>query len=71
MYSTPLIISMKGLQQKMTQSQLDLKDKNELLGEEIRRRHAMEEQLRSSEEKYRNIFEHATEGLFQISARGG
>ncbi len=36
----------------------------------ITRRKRMEEELKQAEEKYRNIFEHATMGIFQLSPEG-
>jgi PAS domain S-box-containing protein len=37
---------------------------------DISARKRMEEALKESEEKFRNIFEHATEGIFQVDVRG-
>jgi PAS domain S-box-containing protein len=43
---------------------------NALLLEEVRERKQVETTLRQTEEKYRRIFENATEGIFQVSESG-
>ena len=70
MYAILLILSVKGLQQKMAEAQFDLVDNNERLEEEIALRRRTEEELRASEVKYRNIFENAVEGIFQVTPEG-
>lgn len=47
-----------------------LQQQNEQLQAEIQIRKYVETVLRETERKYRNIFEHANEGIFQITAEG-
>ncbi|HEY9888198.1 MAG TPA: adenylate/guanylate cyclase domain-containing protein, partial [Candidatus Obscuribacterales bacterium] len=47
-----------------------LSEQNQLLLDEVRERKQMEDALRQTEEKYRRIFENATEGIFQTSREG-
>ncbi len=52
---------------------LALKSLDESLGlarERLRERQQVEQALQASEERYRNIFEHAVEGIYQISPEG-
>jgi two-component system, cell cycle sensor histidine kinase and response regulator CckA len=70
MYTIPLILAVNGLQQKMAASLRQLKDMNGRLQSEISMRIAAEHELRESEAKYRNIFEHAVEGIFQVGLDG-
>ncbi|MGD0954286.1 MAG: PAS domain-containing protein, partial [Methanotrichaceae archaeon] len=48
----------------------ELEAKNVLLTEEITENKQIEEILKKSEERYRTIFEKATEGIFQTSIQG-
>ena len=48
----------------------ELEAKNVILTEEITESKRTEEILKKSEEKYRTIFENATEGIFQTSIQG-
>ncbi len=47
-----------------------LSHQNTLLLEEVRERKQVEDALRQTENKYRRIFENATEGIFQVSEAG-
>lgn len=47
-----------------------LSQQNSLLFAEVRERKQTEEALQQAEAKYRRIFEHATEGIFQTSRQG-
>jgi len=49
---------------------LQLSQQNALLLAEVRERKQVENALRETEGKYRRIFEHATEGIFQTSESG-
>ncbi|HBA54835.1 PAS domain S-box protein [Syntrophorhabdus aromaticivorans] len=49
---------------------LELESVNELLRQDVLQRKQVEESLRKSEEKYRNIFENAVEGVFQTTPEG-
>ncbi|OPY69564.1 MAG: Sensor histidine kinase TodS [Syntrophorhabdus sp. PtaU1.Bin002] len=49
---------------------LELENVNQLLRQDVLQRKQVEESLRKSEEKYRNIFENAVEGIFQTTPEG-
>jgi diguanylate cyclase (GGDEF)-like protein/PAS domain S-box-containing protein len=51
-------------------SRAELENRNEALGLEIRRRQALERELRDSEERYRTYVEHAPEGIFVADSTG-
>lgn len=50
--------------------QKQLQEQNLQLKQEIHKKEQMEESLRQAEEKYRSIFENATEGIFQVTPQG-
>lgn len=70
LYAVPLILTMKGIHLKMTESRQALMLNNRCLEEQMDVRRSIETQLRESEEKYRNIFERAIEGIFLVEAGG-
>jgi len=58
------------LEQRVVQRTAELAMINEELENEIRERKSAEDALKHSEEKYRGIFENATEGIFQTTPDG-
>ena len=58
------------LEQRVAQRTAELARINEELENEIRERKSAEDALKYSEEKYRGIFENATEGIFQTTPEG-
>jgi PAS domain S-box-containing protein len=67
LYSVPLILTVNGVRGKVVRSLNDLQDANRQLEKEVETRRTAEEELRESEKKYRRIFEHAVEGIFQTT----
>ncbi len=67
LYSVPLILTVNGARQKIIRTLNDLRDTNRQLEKEVATRRMAEEGLRDSEAKYRRIFEHAVEGIFQTT----
>ncbi len=70
MYVIPLILAVNSMHLRMARSLQDMKDMNERLHSEISMRTAAENELRRSEAQYRAIFEHAKEGIFQVTPSG-
>ncbi|HEY3277458.1 MAG TPA: PAS domain S-box protein [Syntrophorhabdaceae bacterium] len=70
LYTIPLILAVNGMQKKMVTSLQQSSLANERLRSEVSMRTAAESELRESEAKYRNIFEHAVEGIFQVTLDG-
>ena len=58
------------MSEDLKKSNEDLQKQNEALAAEIAERRRVEEELRQTEEKYRNIFHNSTEGLFQTTIDG-
>lgn len=56
-------LTIRNLQKKLQAQNLQLQ-------QEIKEKQQAEESLRVAEEKYRSIFENATEGIFQVTAEG-
>lgn len=54
----------------LTRQAKELRESNEALLGEIAERRRMEEALRTAEERYRSIFENASDGIFQTSVDG-
>ncbi len=69
-YILPLIITVNDMQKRLSQSLTESRVANGQLESEIARRKSVEDELRQSEAKYRNIFENTVEGIFQIAADG-
>jgi PAS domain S-box-containing protein len=59
-----------SLEERVRQRTADLNHLNERLEQDILQRRRAEEALRKAEEKYRNIFENAIEGIFQSTPEG-
>ena len=58
------------LETRVTERTRELADTNQLLQKEIRARSGVEESLRLSETKYRDLFEHASDMIFTIDTEG-
>lgn len=58
------------LEARVTERTFELDEAIAKLQAEIRERHRAEEALRHAEEKYRNIFENAVEGIYQVTLDG-
>jgi two-component system, cell cycle sensor histidine kinase and response regulator CckA len=58
------------LEQRVGERTAELMKTNEQLKEEIEERRRTEEALKASEAKYRNLFDHAVEGVYQSSPDG-
>jgi PAS domain S-box-containing protein len=58
------------LQQQISEQTVELDQTNQQLRQEIVERQKIEETLRQAEQRYRNIFENALEGIYQSSPEG-
>jgi len=63
-------ISLNARMEEERKRKEGIEEKNVQLKQEIKERHQAETALRQAEEKYRNIFENAMEGIFQSSEAG-
>lgn len=70
MYLVPLIFTVNGLHERIIGSLRELKKTTARLEAEIANRKRVEQELRESEERYRNIFHNAPMGIFQLSPEG-
>jgi len=69
-YVVPLVLIINYMRERIINSLSVSKAMNERLQEEIKTRAIVEDKLRESEANYRNIFYHATEGIFQATQEG-
>ncbi len=67
MYAVPLVLGSGGMHEKVASTVDELIETNKRLRGEMSMRRLAEADLRRSEEKYRNIFERAVEGIFVVS----
>ena len=70
MYMIPLMLAVNHMQQRTMGTLNQLREVNGRLESEMRMRTEAEGGLRQSEAKYRAIFEHAVEGIFQATPEG-
>ena len=70
LYTVPLVLVVGGMHRKLKSSLHELTETNALLREEMSMRKLAEEGKHRSETRYRHIFEHASEGMFQSSPQG-
>ncbi len=70
MYTVPIIIAADGIHRNLASSLFELRNTNSRLLEEMSMRRDREEELSLGEAKYRHIFEHSVEGIFQMYPDG-
>ena len=70
LFVIPLVFVVNYMQSRNREAVENLQQLNKQLAEEIAFRTYIEQELRKSQAKYRNIFENSTEGLFQFSTDG-